>query len=53
MYHPVTEAHAQVPESAVPHLRRSGWLLLSEYQENQAQATAREATAAKTPAKEK
>jgi hypothetical protein len=50
VYHPGTEATVDVPESSVPHLRMSGWLLLSEHQENQAAA---EAKAAKTAAKEK
>jgi hypothetical protein len=53
VYHPGTEATVQVPESAVPHLRVSGWLLLSEHQENQAAAAEREAAARKTAAKEK
>jgi hypothetical protein len=53
VYHPGTEATVAVPEEAVPHLRVSGWLLLSEHQENQAQAAEREAAAAKTTAKEK
>jgi hypothetical protein len=53
IYHPVTEATVAVPEESVPHLRMSGWLLLSEHQENQAQAAKREAAAAKTAAKEK
>ncbi len=53
VYHPGTGATVTVPESAVPHLRVSGWLLLSEHQENQAAAADREAAAAKTPAKEK
>jgi len=51
VYHPVTEAIVAVPESSVPHLRASGWLLLSEHQANQAQAAEREQAAAKTAAK--
>ena len=51
-YHPGTEALVTVPEESMPHLRASGWLLLSEHQDNQAQAAEREA-AAKTAAKEK
>jgi hypothetical protein len=47
VYHPGTEATVTVPESSVPHLRMSGWLLLSEHQENQAAAAEREAAAAK------
>ena len=52
MYHPVTEAIVAVPDSAVPHLRMSGWLLLSEHEANQAAAAERDA-ASKTAAKEK
>ncbi len=54
MYHPGTDAQAQVPESAVPHLRVSGWLLLDEHNANQAAAAEREqAAVSKTAAKEK
>jgi len=53
MYHPVTEAIVAVPDSAVPHLRMSGWLLLSEHEANQAAAAERDAAASKTAAKEK
>ena len=49
---PVTEAIVPVPESAVPHLRMSGWLLLSEHQANEADAAERDA-GSKTAAKEK
>ena len=52
VYHPVTEAIVAVPEESVPHLRASGWLLLSEHQANQAQAAERE-QAARTAAREK
>jgi hypothetical protein len=52
MYHPVTEAIVAVPEPSVPHLRMSGWLLLSEHQANQAAAAERDA-GSKTAAKEK
>ena len=52
MYHPVTEAIVAVPDSAVPHHRMSGWLLLSEHEANQAAAAERDA-ASKTAAKEK
>lgn len=48
MYHPGTEATISVHPDAVPHHRRSGWLLLSEHQDNQAAAAAQaEAGAAK------
>lgn len=53
VYHPGTEATVTVPESAVPHLRVSGWLLLSEHQENQAAAGAEAKAATKTAPKEK
>ncbi len=51
MYHPGTDAQAVVPESAVPHLRVSGWLTLDEHNANQAATAEREAAAAKTAAK--
>lgn len=38
IYHPGTQAQATVDEEALPHLRRSGWLLQSEHDENQAAA---------------
>ena len=49
IYHPGTDQRASVPEDAVWHLRQSGWLLLSEHQENEA---AREAAESK-PAEKK
>lgn len=52
MYHPGTDAQAQVPESAVPHLRVSGWLTIDEHNANQAAAAEREAAARKTAKKE-
>ena len=45
IYHPGTDARASVPEEAVPHHRRSGWVLLSEHQENEAARAQREAEA--------
>ncbi len=51
IYHPGTDARATVPEEALPHLRISGWLLLSEHQENEAAREQREAAASKTSAK--
>jgi hypothetical protein len=57
IYHPGTEATAAVDAGAVPHYRRSGWLLLSEHQENEgarAKAAAKSAgAAAKTGSEEK
>ncbi len=53
MYHPGIGAQAVMPESAVPHLRVSGWLTLDEHNANQAEAEAREAAASKTASKEK
>ena len=51
IYHPGTDARASVPEEAVPQLRRSGWLLLSEHEANEAQRAEREAAASKTAKK--
>jgi hypothetical protein len=47
IYHPGTDQRATVPEEALPHHRRSGWLLLSEHQENEAARAEREAAEAK------
>jgi hypothetical protein len=44
--HPETGAAADVPEEAMQHLRQSGWLLETEYQENKAAAEAAAAAAA-------
>lgn len=49
IYHPVTGAQSAVPEESVPHHRRAGWLLLSEYQANEG---AREEAEAKAQAKD-
>lgn len=43
IYHPGTQAQIAVHEEAVPHYRRSGWLLQSEHDENQAAAQAAQA----------
>jgi hypothetical protein len=51
IYHPGTGATAAVPEEGVPHYRTSGWLLLSEHQENEAAAAEREAAASKPSGK--
>jgi hypothetical protein len=40
-----------VPEEAVPQLRVSGWLLLSEHQQNEADRAEREAAASKAAKK--
>lgn len=45
IYNPVTDQRASVPEEAVWHHRQSGWLLLSEHEQNEAD---REAAASKT-----
>ena len=37
-YHPGTGGECVVDEEAMPHLRRSGWLLTSEWEANQAAA---------------
>ena len=47
IYHPGTDATTAVPEEGLPHYRASGWLLLSEHQENEAQRAEREAAASK------
>lgn len=51
IYHPGTTARASVPEEAVPHYRRSGWVLLSEHEQNEAERAEREAAASKTSAR--
>jgi hypothetical protein len=43
IYHPGTGGQESVPEEGLPHYRQSGWLLLSEHQENEAARTEREA----------
>ena len=48
-YHPGTGGEAIVDEEAMSHLRRSGWLLTSEWEANQAAAA--EAEAAKPAVK--
>jgi hypothetical protein len=50
IYHPGTQGRVAVPEEALPHYRQSGWLLLSEHEENEAAREQREA-AAKAPGK--
>lgn len=53
IYHPGTDATVPVPEESVWHYRQAGWLLRSEWDEQQAQAAKRdaaEAEAAKKPA---
>ena len=45
-YHPETRATLTVTEGQLAHMRASGWLLLSEYQANQA---AEKAAAEKAP----
>jgi len=52
IYHPGIAQQAAVPEEALPHYRQSGWLLLSEHQENEATAAEREAAASKTAGKD-
>lgn len=47
-FHPGTGGECVVDEEAMPHLRRSGWLLASEHEANQAAAAeAGDKTAAK------
>ena len=50
IYHPGLGVQESVPEESLPHHRRSGWLLLSEHQENEAQRAEREAAASKPAA---
>jgi len=45
IYHPGTGGQVAVPEEGLPHYRASGWLLLSEHMENEAQRAEREAAA--------
>jgi hypothetical protein len=51
IYHPETQARVAVPEEAVPHHRRSGWVLLSEHEENEAARAEREAATSKASVK--
>jgi hypothetical protein len=51
IYHPGTEAQVAVPEESLPQMRRSGWLLLSEHQENEAAREKREAAEAAAASK--
>lgn len=51
IYHPATGQQAAVPEEGMPHYRQSGWLLLSEHQQNEAEAAEREAAASKPSVK--
>jgi hypothetical protein len=51
IYHPGTGGQAAVPEEGLPHYRQSGWLLLSEHQENEAAREQREAAASKASKK--
>jgi hypothetical protein len=51
IYHPGTSAQVAVPEEGLPHYRQSGWLLLSEHQENEAAREQREAAASKASKK--
>jgi hypothetical protein len=51
IYHPGTDATAAVPQEGLPHYRASGWLLLSEHQENEAAREQREAAEAAAASK--
>lgn len=51
IYHPGTQLQESVPEEGLPHYRQSGWLLLSEHQENEAAREKREATEAAAASK--
>lgn len=52
-YHPVTKAQVVVTEDQLAHMRASGWMLLSEHQENQAAAEAASAPAKSAKSTEK
>jgi len=51
IYHPGTDATASVAEEGLPQYRRSGWLLLSEHQQNEADREQREAAEAAAASK--
>lgn len=51
IYHPGLQRQESVHEEALFQLRRSGWLLLSEHEANEAQRAEREAAASKPAAK--
>jgi hypothetical protein len=53
IYHPETQANTTVPEDSVWHYRQSGWLLRSEFDENEALAASRAAEAGKQAAQGK
>lgn len=50
-YHPQTRADVLVDDDAMAHLRAAGWVLKSEWDEQQAAQAAAEADAAKAAAK--
>jgi len=47
VYHPETQAHHQVEQGQLDHMRASGWLLWSEYEANEVARAEREAAASK------
>jgi hypothetical protein len=51
IYHPGLDRSESVPEEGLPHYRQSGWLLLSEHQENEAAREKREAAEAAAASK--
>ena len=53
VYHPELDTTIDVPESALPHMRRSGWVLRSEHDDRAASdaAQAADKKTARTPAK--
>lgn len=51
-YHPETGAALVVDPAQLDHMRLSGWLLMSEHQDNEAARLAAEAAVAKKPAKD-
>jgi len=50
IYHPGLGVQETVPEESLPHHRRAGWLLLSDWQDSEARKAEREAAASKPTA---
>jgi hypothetical protein len=51
IYHPDVSDTPSVPEESLPQMRQSGWILLSEHQENEAAREKREAAEAAAASK--
>ena len=50
IYHPELGVQETVPEESLPHHRRAGWWLLSDWQDAEARRAEREAAASKPTA---